>query len=473
MKLNVTSIVLLILAITLFGSSGSFAQSQQVPETRQQITFSYAPLVKQVAPAVVNIYASKVIQQRVVSPLLDDPFFRQFFEGSMPPGFNRQRLQDSLGSGVIVRSDGLIVTSNHVIQGADQVKVVLSDRREFDAKVITSDDHSDLAVLRVEIKGEHLPYIELRDSDEAQVGDLVLAIGDPFGVGQTVTSGIISALARTGVGTHDLNYFIQTDAAINPGNSGGALVTMDGKLIGINSSIYSQSGGNIGIGFAVPSNMVRALINAVAQGIKTVVRPWTGVGGQEVTPALASSLSMSQPSGMLVNDLHSLSPARKAGLRIGDVVTSVNNRTVDGPDAFQYRIATLPIGSMADLGIMRQGQKSDIQINLIAPPEDPPREQTIVGGRNPLTGATIANLSPALGEEMNIHSIERGAVVISLKDNTLAVSIGLQIGDVITAVNDEKVDSVSTALAAVNASTKGWRVQIKRGDNTLTIMVSG
>ncbi len=271
-----------------------------MPQSRQQMTLSFAPLVKQVAPAVVNIYTERLVQQRV-SPLFADPFFRQFFGNMLPPGFNRQRLENSLGSGVIVRSDGLIVTSNHVIEGADQIRVVLADRREFDAKIMLSDDHSDLAVLRVDVKNEKLPFLELKDSDEAEIGDLVIAIGDPFGVGQTVTSGIISAVAHGAVGSSDLDYFIQTDAAINPGNSGGALVTMDGKLVGINSAIYSRDGGNLGIGFAVPSNMVRVVLNAVAQGRKNIVRPWLGIGNQEVTPELASSMNMAQPSGVLVN----------------------------------------------------------------------------------------------------------------------------------------------------------------------------
>ncbi|NTU77438.1 MAG: trypsin-like serine protease [Alphaproteobacteria bacterium] len=250
------SLFLVLLALAALPAA---AETRSVPASREQIQLSYAPIVKSVAPAVVNIYTRKVVQKRVMSPFLNDPFFQQFFGGALPQGLTRQRLENSLGSGVIVRPDGLIVTSYHVIKGADQITVVLADRREFEASLVSQDDRSDLAVLRIDAKGESLPHLELRDSDEAQVGDLVLAIGNPFGVGQTVTSGIVSGVARTSVDINDINYFIQTDAAINPGNSGGALVTMDGKLVGINAAIFSRSGGNMGLGFAVPSNTARLI----------------------------------------------------------------------------------------------------------------------------------------------------------------------------------------------------------------------
>ena len=310
-----------------------------------------------------------------------DPFFQQFFGGAQ--GFSRKRMENALGSGVIVRSDGLIVTSNHVIAGADEIRVVLPDKREFDAKVMTSDSHSDLAVLRVDTKGEVLPALQLRDSDDAQIGDLVLAIGNPFGVGQTVTSGIISAVAHTSLGSGDLDYFIQTDAAINPGNSGGALVTMDGKLVGINAAIYSQSGGNLGIGFAVPSNMVRVVLNAVEQGKKSITRPWLGIEGQALTPDLAASLGLTRPEGILVNDINPVSPAATAGLRKGDVIVSVDGHAVEDPEAFHYRTAMLNVGDDVRFEVFRKGQNSDIRMKLIAAPETPPRDKTVVTGQNP------------------------------------------------------------------------------------------
>jgi serine protease Do len=444
-----------------------------IPESRAQITLTFAPLVKQVAPAVVNIYAEKKVQQRVMSPLLDDPFFRRFFQDAMPPGFTRERLEKSLGSGVIVRPNGLIVTSNHVIEGADQIRVVLADRREFDATVMLTDDRSDLAVLRIDTKGENLPYLELKDSDEAQVGDLVLAIGDPFGVGQTVTNGIVSATARSGVGSSDLNYFIQTDAAINPGNSGGALVTMDGKLVGINSAIYSRDGGSLGIGFAVPSNMVRVVLNGVAEGAHTLIHPWTGIEGQAVTADLAASLSMGQPKGMLVDRIAAGSPAGTAGLHAGDVVVSVNDRAVDDPESFRYRIATLPIGSSAALGVVRKGERLVVAMRLIAPPEDPPRQKTELTGQFPLAGATIANLSPAVGEEIGLRDIEHGVVILSVKEDTPAASLSIAQGDVILSVNGAKIASVDEALAVFNRPARSWRIAIQRGDSVLNIMVGG
>jgi len=448
------------------------AEAPAIPQSRQQITLSFAPLVKQVAPAVVNIYTEKKVQQRM-SPLFDDPLFRQFFGNALPPGFSRERLENSLGSGVIIRTDGVIVTSNHVIAGADQIRVVLADRREFDAHLITADEHSDLALLQVETRGEKLPWLELKDSDEAEIGDLILAIGDPFGVGQTVTSGIISAVAHGAVGSSDLNYFIQTDAAINPGNSGGALVTMDGKLVGINAAIYSQSGGNLGIGFAVPSNMVRVVLNAVQQGQKSIIHPWLGIDGQEITPELAASMNLAQPSGVLVNQIHSASPAGKAGLHIGDIVLSVNGKTVEDIDAFRYRIATLPVGSTADLGIMRKGQKLELHVALIAPPEDPPRDKTVVTGRNPLEGATLENISPAVIEEIGLHDIEQGVAVTSVKNGSNASHIGLHPGDVMVNINGKKIANVHDAMTNLGQSENGWRISIRRGDNVMTVMVGG
>ncbi|MEX0695101.1 MAG: trypsin-like peptidase domain-containing protein, partial [Rhodospirillales bacterium] len=262
---------------------GAVAQDRQVPESRAQVQYSFAALVERAAPAVVNIYTQKIVANRQVPPLFDDPFFRRFF-GDLGPRFNRPRAeqQNSLGSGVIVKSDGMIVTNQHVIEGADKIIVVLADKREYQAKLVVSDDKSDLSVLKIDPGDETLPFLQLRDSDEMKVGDLVLAIGNPFGVGQTVTSGIVSALARSVGSDTELKSFIQTDAAINPGNSGGALLAMDGRLVGINTSIFSRSGGSHGIGFAVPSNMIRAVINGVTENGR-LIRPWLGAYGQAVT----------------------------------------------------------------------------------------------------------------------------------------------------------------------------------------------
>ena len=260
------------------------AQDRRVPASATELRYSYAPVVQKVTPSVVNVYAARVVENR--NPFMEDPFFRRFFGGPGMPGPSEQQ-QRSLGSGVLVDPAGLVVTNHHVIDGADQVKVSLSDRREFEAEIVLKDARSDLAVLRLKGNGERFPALEFADSDALQVGDLVLAIGNPFAVGQTVTHGIISALARTQVVITDYQFFIQTDAAINPGNSGGALVDLAGKLVGINTAIFSRGGGSIGIGFAIPANMVRVVVASARGGSNVVRRPWLGARLQAVTSAVS------------------------------------------------------------------------------------------------------------------------------------------------------------------------------------------
>ncbi|MBT6826579.1 MAG: trypsin-like serine protease, partial [Rhodospirillales bacterium] len=321
-------LVLMLAGLILWGNSAW----AQVPETQEQITLSYAPLVKQTAPAVVNIYTKTVVQERARNKLFSDPFFKQFFGDSLglQLGEPKAKVKNSLGSGVIIDPDGTIVTNNHVIEGADQIRIVLPDRREFDATVVGADERTDLAVLHIETNGTPLPFIAFQDSDGLEVGDLVLAIGNPFGVGQTVTSGIVSALARTQVGVADVGSFIQTDAAINPGNSGGALVSMSGKLVGINTAIFSNSGGSLGIGFAVPSNMVRFVIEGLEHGGR-VVRPWMGAWGQAVTSDMAEPLGFDRPMGVLINGIWQGAAADRGDIQVGDVVLQVNGRDVNDP----------------------------------------------------------------------------------------------------------------------------------------------
>src|SRR5690349_112102 len=369
MMTPLSSLRFVLVLVFLLGFTGTgIAQQRALPDSRQQITLSFAPLVKQTAPAVVNIYTRRVVQQRV-SPLFDDPFFQRFFGQSNPLGMPRERVERSLGSGVIVAADGLIVTNDHVVKDSDQITVVLADRREFEAKVVSTDSKTDLAILRIAPpKGEKLPFLALHDSDDLEVGDLVLAIGNPFGVGQTVTSGIVSALARTAVGVSDFNFFIQTDAAINPGNSGGALVSMDGRLIGINSAIYSRSGGSLGIGFAIPSNMVATVIAAERHGGK-LVTPWIGAGGQAVTADMAASLAMERPVGVIISNVYRSGPADRAGLKVGDVITAINGHEVADAQALRFRLATQPIGSTAELSVMRKGEPLKLTLPLAGAPE--------------------------------------------------------------------------------------------------------
>jgi serine protease Do len=442
-------------------------QQRQLPTSQAEVQLSYAPVVKQTTPAVVNIYTRKVVQQRqaAASPLLNDPFFRQFF-GDQLKLQQRPRVQNSLGSGVIVESDGLIVTNYHVIDGADQITVALSDRREFEAKVIRADERVDLAVLKIEAKG--LPTLSLRDSDTIEVGDLVLAIGNPFGVGQTVTSGIVSGLARTNAGITDYNFFIQTDAAINPGNSGGALVTMDGRLVGINTAIYSRSGGSIGIGFAIPANMVRTMIAGGADASAKVVRAWFGGSGQPVTSEIAASLNLPRPYGVLINGTFPGSPAERAGLKAGDVVTGIDGREVDDPESLRFRIATLPIGSKAELSYIRKGQAMTTSATLIAPPENPPREQTQLKGNQPLAGATIVNLSPAMVEELGIPGPSQGVMITDVAQGSPAARVGFRPGDLMVQVNQTQIDSVTTMKTAMDKASQGWKITFKRGEETLS-----
>ncbi|MBT7757028.1 MAG: trypsin-like serine protease, partial [Rhodospirillaceae bacterium] len=350
------------------------------------MTLSFAPLVKRAAPAVVNIYTRRVVEQISRSRLFDDPFFRRFFgERFGGTGRKRQRQQNSLGSGVLLTGDGMIVTNHHVIDGADEITVALSDRREFEATLILDDERTDLAVLKINTDGETLPFLELRDSDSLEVGDLVLAIGNPFNVGQTVTSGIISALARTGIGVSDFQFFIQTDAAINPGNSGGALITMDGRLAGVNSAIYSKTGGSHGIGFAVPSTMVRAVLASAKAGLGHVKRPWLGASTQTVTSDIAASIGLKRPMGVMVRSIFPDGPADHAGMAVGDVILAVDGHDVASPKALNFRLGTRMIGEDAPFSILRDGDRRSVNLKLVTAPETPPRELTKLAGRQPLS----------------------------------------------------------------------------------------
>ncbi|MGO8868802.1 MAG: DegQ family serine endoprotease [Alphaproteobacteria bacterium] len=459
---------LLLLALVL--ACPLAAGAKVVPEAREQVSYSFAPVVKKVAPAVVNIYTRTVVEQRS-SPLFADPFFRRFFGQNFLGTEPERRVQTALGSGVIVGSDGTIVTNQHVVKGADQITVVLADRREFEAKLVGMDERADIAVLHIDTHGERLPALEFGDSDAAEVGDLVLAIGNPFGVGQTVTSGIISALARTALGINDFNFFIQTDAAINPGNSGGALVTMDGKLIGVNTAIYTGSGGSIGIGFAIPSNMVRTVVRGILSGGK-LVRPWFGAEGQTVSADIASSLGLARPMGVLVNDVYKGGPAAAAGLKPGDVILKIDGRAVDDAESLRYRIATKPLNGKADLTVYRQGRQLELTIALTAPPESVPRETTRLEGSSPLTGAVVANLSPAVADELGLSPFQKGVVVTQVAADTPAANLGVKPGDVILRVNGADIHSVDELKAAVRSAPRAWQLSLRRGERVLNVVVS-
>ncbi len=446
------------------------AQEARPPASQAEMRLSFAPLVEKAAPAVVNIYTRKIQRTRSSSPLFDDPFFRRFFGEGFSLGAPRERVQNSLGSGVIVRGDGLVVTNHHVIKGADEITLVLSDRREFDAELVGSDERTDLAVLRFDPGGETMPFLRLGDSDTLKVGDLVLAIGNPFGVGQTVTSGIVSALARTQVGIADLSFFIQTDAAINPGNSGGALVGMDGALVGVNSAIYSKSGGSLGIGFAIPANMVRSVIAGVTDGGR-LVRPWFGAQGQGVTAEIASSLGLDRPRGVLINKVFAGGPADRAGLRVGDVVLAVNGKAVADDAALRFRIATLSVGGTAKLRAWRRGREQGLIIDLVAAPEVPPSEVTELSGAHPFSGATVANMSPALANELTMNDFDAGVIILQVRRGSAASRLRFRAGDMVAAVNGTDVETVRHLKAVMAKPAKRWRITIRRQGKNLSRII--
>ena len=435
------------------------APERRPPADANMMRLSFAPVVKKAAPAVVNVYSRSVVRQQV------DPFWQMFGLG-MP----RERVQQSLGSGSIVRADGVIVTNNHVIEGGQQIMVGLADRREFPARVLLADPHSDLAVLKIDPKGERLPVIAIDDSSDVQVGDLVLAIGNPFGVGQTVTNGIVSALARTDVGASDYSYYIQTDAPINPGNSGGPLVDMNGDLIGVNSAILSRTGTSTGVGFAIPASIVRQVVETALGGGRTVVRPWLGVRAQSVTADIASSLGMERPQGVIVSDVYPGSSADRAGLKARDIILSVDGQPVNDDAALNYRVGTRHPGDVLRLQVRSgSGAVREVRARAEAPPASPARDERVIGGRNPFTGATVLNMSPAVAEELGVDPFAaRGVIVSKAPPGSPASRVGFQPGDLVVAVNGRQIRTTSELQAALAAGGDAWRVTIRRGDQQIT-----
>ena len=432
-----------------------------VPGSAQQITLSFAPVVKMTAPAVVNIYATQIVEQRV-SPFANDPFFQDFFGdfGQVQP-----RVQNSLGSGVIVSADGIVVSNFHVVGHATEIRVVLNDRREFAARVILGDEDSDLAVLQLE-GARDLPALTLRNSDEVEVGDLVLAIGNPFGVGQTVSSGIVSGLARSSFG-QGRGYFIQTDAAINPGNSGGALVEMQGRLLGINTSIVTRSGGSNGIGFAIPSNLVQTVVRQAKGGATRFTRPWAGVTGQAVDAALAEALGLPHPDGVVLSDVHPESPFAKAGIEAGDVILAIGGAPTNTPQEMMFRLATLGVGAKASVTYLREDGTAEVEVALIAPPEVPARDAVEVTVDSPLRGVAVARINPAVAAELAMPLPDAGVVVTKATD--IAARVGLAVGDVVVAINDMAIQSPADVGAAARLATRRWAITLIRQGQTVQL----
>ena len=431
---------------------------RSVPTSAAAMKQSFAPVVKKAAPAVVNVSSRRTVRQRV------DPFWEFFSGGGIP----QSRVQQSLGSGAIVRADGVIITNNHNIQGADEVMVQLADRREFPAKVLLADPRADLAVLKIDVGAEKLPTIAIDASEDLQVGDLVLAIGNPFGVGQTVTNGIVSATARSNLGITDFGFFIQTDAAINPGNSGGPLVDMDGDLIGVNTAILSRSGQSSGVGFAIPASMARQIVSAALGGETAVVRPWLGARGQAVTSDVAHSLGLEAPRGVLVADVWPGAAAERGGLRQGDVILSIGGEPVNDEGAVTYYFGNLKLGQSTPLRVLRDGREQTLTVRAEKAPGRADGGRTIQG-RNPLQGAFVAELTPAMADAKGIDPfVGKGLVVLQVAPDGLAARVGLRPGDFIRAINGKQVRTEAEVAAATAQNARRWQVTIERGGQLVT-----
>jgi Do/DeqQ family serine protease len=449
----------LVLLVSLALSLPAVAETS-VPQSTAEIALSFAPIVKTTAPAVVNIYARSEVQDRR-NPFQGDPFFDQFFDMDGPP-----RVQNALGSGVIAGADGIVVSNYHVVENATDIRVVLADRREFSARVLLSDQQSDLAVLKVEAD-EPLPALTLGDSDALQVGDLVLAIGNPFGVGQTVSSGIVSGLARSALQVGDgTGYFVQTDAPINPGNSGGALVDLAGRLVGINTAILSKDGGSNGIGFAIPSNLVAAFIAQARAGETRFHRPWAGMTGQEVDGALAEALGLDRPLGVMITALHPQSPLVAAGLAEGDVVLSLGGAPVNTPQEFLYRLTVLGNGPQ-EITYLKDGVRTGGTVTLAPAPDEPDREQVTVSDDVVLRGATLVRINPAVISDLHLPLDASGVAVVEATD--FAREVGLQAGDVLVAINGVALETPADALAVVSQPSRRWQIDLVRQGEPLRL----
>jgi Do/DeqQ family serine protease len=460
--------VLIVVTTAAFGvAAQERGPERRVPSSPNELRLSYAPVVQRAAPAVVNVYAAKMVTVR--NPLFDDPIFRRFF--GMPGGPSDQ-VQRSLGSGVLVDATGLVVTNNHVIEGADQVRVSLADKREFEAEMVLKDSRSDLAVLRIKAQNERFPALEFADSDALEVGDVVLAIGNPFAVGQTVTHGIVSALARTQVGITDYQFFIQTDAAINPGNSGGALVDLGGRLVGINTAIFSRSGGSQGIGFAIPANMVKVVVASAKSGGSMVKRPWLGARLQAVTPEIADGLGLKRPSGALVASVTPASPAARAGLKTSDLIIAIDGQPVEDANAFDYRFATKAIGGSARLGVMRGGKELAVSVVLESAP-DTSHDELFIASPSPFQGAKVSNLSPALADSLRLDPSSQGVVIVDIANGSPAQNLGFQRGDLVLSVNSAKIAKTRDLERVAGQQSRRWSITIMRGGQQLSVELRG
>ena len=422
------------------------------PTSLAAAKLSFAPVVRRAAPAVVNISSKRVVRTQV------DPFM-EFFGGGL--GIPREQIQGSLGSGAIVRADGLIITNHHVIEGGQEITVALADRREFAARVLLDDARSDLAVLKIDTRGERLPVLPIAERTDIEVGDLVLAIGDPFGVGQTVTNGIISALGRTagGEGSDTSGSYIQTDAAINPGNSGGPLVDMNGDMVGVNTFILSRSGSSAGVGFAIPAPLVRRVVESAVGGATRVRRAWLGLKLQAVDAEAARSLGLDRPEGVLVAAVYPGGPGEAAGVRAGDIVTAVDGQPVNDEAGVDYAAATHRAGDSLALSVRHAGGAArEVRVRLASPPATPAPDARKLTGRQPLGGASVVSLSPATADQYGADAFQEGVLITAVSG--IAAGQGFRAGDVVTAVNGRRTATTAALASALDAAQ--WTVTLLR-----------
>ncbi len=451
------------IAVSVALASVAHAETR-VPQSQAEISLGFAPVVKEAAPAVVNIYA-KIVRQGRSRPLFSDPFFQDFFGRGF--GEPQQRVQNSLGSGVILSEDGYVVSNYHVVGSATEIRVVTTDRREFTAEVVLGHEESDIAILRLE-EAQDLPFLNMRDSDHVEVGELALAIGNPFGIGQTVSSGIISGLARTGTATGNARgYFLQTDAAINPGNSGGALIDVNGDLIGINTSILTRSGGSNGIGFAIPANLVAEFLRQAQAGNEVFVSPWAGMSGQHMSADIAESLGLVIPMGVVISDLHDLSPLAEAGLRVGDVVTHVDGDEVNSPAEMKFRMSVAGVGGTSVLTRLRGEESDDIEVALIRAPDTPDAEKTTLDESTVLPELTVSGVNPAVIIDLGLKLSQSGVVVVD--PGPYGARAGLRVGDVLEAINGADIARPQDVVRALTDPGRRINMVIQRGGRSLSL----
>ncbi len=452
-KRTVRWYALFALVILGVGTSLSPVNAQQQQQTREGIITTFAPLVEKVAPSVVTVFTTQTVSRTQTAFSASDDVLRRFFGGRAPQTQGKQTLQ-GLGSGVIVSSDGYILTANHVVSGADEIMVGLgNDLRRFKAKKIGTDPGTDVALLKID--ENNLPSVNFADSDKARAGDIVLAIGNPFGLRQTVTMGIISAVGRGGMGIVDYENFIQTDAAINMGNSGGALVDIQGRLLGINTAIFTRSGGNQGIGFAIPANLAREVMQSLRDKGR-VVRGYIGTSVQTLTPEIADAMKLNGPlSGALVGEVEPNAPASKAGIKTGDVITAVNGKKVNDPRELRLMIGSMAPGTKVQIEVNREGQSKTFDVQLAEMPPSAANEEADTSSEEPAQpqrttvfgGVGVTNITEDIRAALNLPKEIQGAVIADIDAESPAAKAGLREGDVIQEVNKQPVKNAKDLLA--------------------------